>query len=405
MTFISLGAQERFEEELTKRESDIMKISTMTISRNTHGLQNETNISLERKHVNSRRLFLAEPSPSESFSKLREVVLWYRALRLSWPHACSPSEDIPEGPYLVILVHSHVLNSARRDAVRETWGRITRDYDNPHHVTLYFLLGLPEKRDDMAPVDKEARLYRDILQWNFIDSYKNLSVKSLLGMQWVSKHCQNAKFIMKADDDVYLNITHILQFITDVSRQDTFNSSNYLVGHINRKSPVLRIGQWGVSISNYPLNTYPPYCSGAAYVMALPTAQQLCKEFATRSELTILPVEDVFITGIMAALAGFRCRHDNHFPGWMTLVSIDGVQDLLRGDLFGLHGVSDIKMRLLGKITRQCRTCLTNQDDIEAYLSEDTEYEIYFDNIDEGFTDLWSFLLNIIKSAFWFGQL
>ena len=394
MAFIRLNVQERIEKTLAQSKTKINEPYTMTIFPISPSLQNQTSFR-ERKHTNARTLFLAEPLPSEHFLKLSEISALSKSTRLSWPHSCSPSEDIPEGPYLVILVHSHALNLARRDAIRETWGRITRDYDNPHHVTLYFLLGLPENMPDIASIDKEARLYRDILQWRFIDSYKNLSVKSLLGLRWVLKHCQNAKFIMKADDDVYLNATHILHHIMDQSTQDTFNSSNYLVGHINKKSPVLRVGQWGISVSAYPLNTYPPYCSGAVYVMAVPSAGRLLKECATRSELTILPVEDVFITGIMAALAGFRCRHDNHFPGWMTLVSIDGVQDLLRGDLFGLHGVSDNKMRLLGKINRECTDCKTNQDHIETYLREDSNYEIYFDNIDEGFTDPWHAFLVI----------
>ena len=391
LTFMSLGARQQLDETplQTPLRSDIgYPIKTTMVMRDIQ--TNGTNGPLKKQHANNRKLFLAEPSPTEIFPTLGELDAWSKSPRLSWPHACEINEDIPEGPYLVILVHSHVLNAARRDAIRETWGRITRDYDTPHHVNIFFLLGLPEDNQDIALIDKEARLYRDILQWHFIDNYKNLSVKSLLGLRWVTEYCRSAKFVMKADDDVYLNVTHILKFIVEQSMRTDFNSSDYLTGHINKKSPVLRIGQWGISASTYPLKTYPPYCSGAAYVLALPTGSRLWKECVSRPKLTVLPVEDVFITGIMSALAGFQCQHDNHFPGWMTLVSIDGVQDLLQGALFGLHGVSDHKIRLLNKISQKCYGCLKDQSLIEAFLGEDTEYEIYFDNMDEGFTDLWS---------------
>ena len=98
---------------------------------------------------------------------------------------------------------------ARRNAIRDTWGRITREYDDTHHVIIVFLLGNTDVNEDRVRVAKENKIYRDILQWNFRDNYQNLSLKSLLGMWWTTEHCSQTNYIMKTDDDVFLTVDNI----------------------------------------------------------------------------------------------------------------------------------------------------------------------------------------------------
>ena len=52
----------------------------------------------------------------------------------------------------------------------------------------------------------ESLMQGYIVQGNFLDSYKNLTYKTVLGHKWVSSFCAQAEFVMKADDDIYLDL-------------------------------------------------------------------------------------------------------------------------------------------------------------------------------------------------------
>lgn len=40
----------------------------------------------------------------------------------------------------------------------------------------------------------------------FQDSYHNLTLKTVMGLKWMSIFCPHAKFILKTDDDIYVNV-------------------------------------------------------------------------------------------------------------------------------------------------------------------------------------------------------
>ena len=67
-----------------------------------------------------------------------------------------------------------------------------------------FLLGNPPS-SPIAQIRKENDLYHDIVQEDFIDSYRNLTVKSIMALKWATEHCKNAKLIFKMDDDTLVN--------------------------------------------------------------------------------------------------------------------------------------------------------------------------------------------------------
>ena len=40
----------------------------------------------------------------------------------------------------------------------------------------------------------------------FQDIYYNLTLKTVMGLKWTSIYCNQAKYIMKTDDDIFVNI-------------------------------------------------------------------------------------------------------------------------------------------------------------------------------------------------------
>ena len=57
--------------------------------------------------------------------------------------------------------------------------------------------------------------YRDMVQGNFIDRYRNLTLKAVLGLRWMSQYCSQAPFAIKTDDDTFLNIFEMVRLMTE----------------------------------------------------------------------------------------------------------------------------------------------------------------------------------------------
>ena len=71
--------------------------------------------------------------------------------------------------------------------MRSTWGRPVI----PNVETkLVFLLGATENAELQENIERENSDYHDIVQGDFIDTYHNLSYKSIMGKLWVSEYCE-----------------------------------------------------------------------------------------------------------------------------------------------------------------------------------------------------------------------
>ena len=68
---------------------------------------------------------------------------------------------------------------------------------------LVFMLGSTSNTSLQREIELENLNTRDIVQGNFLDTYRNLTYKSVMGHLWVSEFCQNADYVVKSDDDIY----------------------------------------------------------------------------------------------------------------------------------------------------------------------------------------------------------
>lgn len=60
----------------------------------------------------------------------------------------------------------------------------------------------------------ENQRHDDIIQERFIDSYNNLTLKSVMMLKWVNNHCgEKARFVMKTDDDMYVNVASLVKML------------------------------------------------------------------------------------------------------------------------------------------------------------------------------------------------
>ncbi|NWV72477.1 B3GT4 galactosyltransferase, partial [Malurus elegans] len=61
---------------------------------------------------------------------------------------------------------------------------------------------------------QESRQYRDILLGDFRDVYANLTLKTLLLLRWARACCEAAPFLLKADDDIFLNVPSVATLLS-----------------------------------------------------------------------------------------------------------------------------------------------------------------------------------------------
>ena len=89
---------------------------------------------------------------------------------------------------------------------RSSWG----NPDIPGVVTkLAFFLGRPEDGKKQEKLQEENKKSGDIVQGDFLDTYRNLSYKAIMANLWVSEFCDQAEFVVKTDDDIFIDLYEV----------------------------------------------------------------------------------------------------------------------------------------------------------------------------------------------------
>ncbi|XP_074522569.1 beta-1,3-galactosyltransferase 1-like [Halichoeres trimaculatus] len=192
-------------------------------------------------------------------------------------------------PFLVLVVPVVPNNRAHRDIIRSTWGGESLVLGKV--VQLFFMLGqqsgvgVEELQEKLLEESKE---YGDLIQSNFVDCYKNLTIKTMVMMEWLDTYCSGTPYAMKIDSDMFLNVPNLIRMLLKAPK------TNYLTGLVARGGVVLRNpkSKWYVPASLYPAAYYPRYALGLGYVFTLDLAKKLVE--ASKHVLSIY-IEDVHL--------------------------------------------------------------------------------------------------------------
>ena len=130
--------------------------------------------------------------------------------------ACSANVDETDKRNVFVVVVSAPSYFEKRHAIRRSWERDLKNETIRHSVGFAFFLG----RTDMG-VEANIEKYRkhgDVIQVDISDTYNNLSLKSVSILNRVFKFCVD--FLLKVDDDVYVNVRNLVATIRDLSLSD-----------------------------------------------------------------------------------------------------------------------------------------------------------------------------------------
>ena len=196
--------------------------------------------------------------------------------------------------FLLVLITSGVekLYYERRNSVRSTWGNKSTKTALKNWERV-FVLGNTLNTQQSDDILQEAAVFNDILVVDMKDNYNNIVIKIFSGLLW-SLIYVNPRFILKADDDVYVRVPYLISWLDNYAN-DNYAGDKLYGGYVIGDGEVKRAEKWKNRVARDCLaeDYYPPYCAGPFYIIS---SRILPSIFQTVQKRTAFPVEDAYMS-------------------------------------------------------------------------------------------------------------
>lgn len=166
--------------------------------------------------------------------------------------------------FFLVIVSSSPNNADRRTMIRQTWGNFNRTrLPGDHRWKVVFMMGKADADETNEAVMAEYERYEDLLIGNYTDQYRSIITKLLMAFQWASR--VRCSYILKTDDDVYVDVPKLTQWLMKVRRNPTsFYGGVVFSGDVVRD----QTHRHYVSREELPLDRFPEFCKGFMYVIS-----------------------------------------------------------------------------------------------------------------------------------------
>ncbi|XP_068571422.1 N-acetyllactosaminide beta-1,3-N-acetylglucosaminyltransferase 2 [Cebidichthys violaceus] len=240
------------------------------------------------------------------------------------------AKDEREAPLLLLAIKSTEQNFKNRQAIRQTWGqarwvagqwrkgKVGGEGEGGGYVRRVFLLGKGREEDvgvsssDLLQIESER--YGDILQWDFRDTFFNLTLKDVLFWSWFSHSCNRTLFVFKGDDDVFVNTPKMMMYLQDQLRKPQAHKTieDFMVGDVIVGGLPNRVNQSKYFIpDSFYKGLYPLYAGGGGVVYSGLLTKRL-EHMSKRVHL--FPIDDVYVGMCMVRLNARVVHH----PAFLT---------------------------------------------------------------------------------------
>ncbi|KAL3047301.1 hypothetical protein OYC64_021511 [Pagothenia borchgrevinki] len=224
----------------------------------------------------------------------------YFPMLLNHPEKCTGDT------YLLMIIKSVATQHDRREVIRKTWGK--EQVIDGKRVKTLFLLGKPssvaERANHQKLVEYEDYIYGDILQWDFLDSFFNLTLKETHFLKWFHTYCPSVRYVFKGDDDVFVSVDNIFEFL-----EGSNQAKNLFVGDVIVKAKPIRKkeNKYYIPLALYNKTHYPPYAGGGGFLMDGNLARRL---YLVADTLELYPIDDVFLGMCLEVLQVTPIKHN-----------------------------------------------------------------------------------------------
>lgn len=195
----------------------------------------------------------------------------------------------------VIIVTSYFGNVETRSAMRRAFSnKKLREFG----IKRVFLLGLApdDKYTTQNAIIDENRRFGDLVQGNFLESYRNLTYKHVMGHKWVGENCGSVQFVLKMDDDIVVDLYKIRKVLSGLQWKKT---KSVMAGYILRNMKPIREphNKWFIKTEEYASVIYPVFLSGWFYITTPFVSQNV---YHLSQKTSYFWVDDIYVTGILA---------------------------------------------------------------------------------------------------------
>lgn len=207
--------------------------------------------------------------------------------------------------FLLMVIKSVATQYDRREAIRKTWGK--EQMVAGKRVRTLFLLGQSANREERQHhqklVEFENQIYGDILQWDFEDTFFNLTLKETHFLKWFHVHCHSVRYIFKGDDDIYVSVSNMIEFLALGD-----HGKNLFVGDVIFKAKPIRKkeSKYYIPETLYNKTYYPPYAGGGGFIMDAPLARRL---YWVANSMELYPIDDVYLGMCLEVLEVVPVKH------------------------------------------------------------------------------------------------
>uniref|UniRef100_A0A6M2D5B1 Hexosyltransferase n=1 Tax=Rhipicephalus microplus TaxID=6941 RepID=A0A6M2D5B1_RHIMP len=205
----------------------------------------------------------------------------------------------------LFMVYSAPEYVEARSIIRRTWANDAKRYSGNK---VLFLFGKPSNDRLQSALEFESQQYGDIVQESFMDTYRNLTLKTVMMLRWASQNCPQARFVVKIDDDCFPNLANFYRAMHGQAEDTIYGELRH------RDRPYREIGhKWYLSPEEFPRDVFPDYITGGMYVVGGRVVNLL---YRATGQVPFFRVEDIYLTGMCAERAG------------ITRVNLEGTYNL-----------------------------------------------------------------------------
>lgn len=188
-------------------------------------------------------------------------------------------------PDFVVLMHTSPLHFELRKALRETW------FHSDQRFLSYFVLGKVTSKTVQKQLNAEDAKHHDIIQANFMDTYHNLTYKHTTVLKWFVNNCKNVDYLVKMDDDVFMNVPEVLKFLAKNK-----NKNDSVIGLRFRPIKPDRWGKWRITQQQLKDNYYPEFSFGPSTIYS---KEFVHKAYRKAHTTRFFWVDDIFVSGFI----------------------------------------------------------------------------------------------------------
>ncbi|XP_062250788.1 N-acetyllactosaminide beta-1,3-N-acetylglucosaminyltransferase 3-like [Platichthys flesus] len=225
---------------------------------------------------------------------------------LDIPDKCGGADESAE-VFLLLVIKSIAANFDRREVLRKTWAK--ERLHNGVQIRRLFISGVTgsgfERERQNKLLELEQNENNDILQWDFKDTFYNLTLKQVLFLEWMERNCPKASFLLNGDDDVFVNTDNMVEYLQGL--RDNDGSKHLFTGHlIQYVGPIRSQGsKYYVPVQVQESDSYPPYCGGGGFLLSGYSAMVI---YNMSKSVPFIPIDDVYM-GMCMAKAGLGPVH------------------------------------------------------------------------------------------------